>query len=90
MMWASYGLALMGRIQIAETLSKTVCVEIVFVVLGYYMKAGVENLSKNNDWPDRKEVMYGCTDESTGGIHEDSISPTIYSSDSDTSLGIQS
>ena len=51
MMWASYGLALIGRTQIAESLSKAVCIEIVAVVLGYYLKAGVENVSKNTDWP---------------------------------------
>lgn len=56
MMWASYALALFNRVQIAETLSKTVAVEIVAVVLGYYAKAGVENLSKNNQWPDKPTV----------------------------------
>lgn len=53
MMWASYVLAVFNRTQIAENLSKTVCIEVVGVVLGYYFKAGVENLSKNNSWPDR-------------------------------------
>lgn len=51
MMWASYGLALIGRAEIAQDLSKAVCFEIVAVVLGYYAKAGVENVSKNTDWP---------------------------------------
>jgi hypothetical protein len=51
MMWASYLLAFLGRTEIAQTLSVTVCVEIVAVVLGYYLKAGVENVSKNTDWP---------------------------------------
>jgi len=51
--WASYILAYCGRGEIAETLSKTVCVEIVAVAFVYYLKAGVENLSKNNAWPDK-------------------------------------
>lgn len=55
MMWASYGLALMGRVQIAEGLSKVVAAEVVFTCLGYYGKAGVENLSKHNEnWPCKK------------------------------------
>lgn len=55
MMWASYLLAYMGRVQIAEGLSKTVCVEIVGVAIGYFTKAGVENLSKHNEnWPSKK------------------------------------
>lgn len=63
MMWASYALALFNRVQIAETLSKTVAVEIVAVVLGYYAKAGVENLSKNNSWPDRPKRVGVIHDE---------------------------
>lgn len=52
MMWASYALALFNRAQIAESLSKAVCAEIVGVSLCYYAKAGVENLSKHNEnWP---------------------------------------
>ncbi len=55
MMWASYALAFFNRVQIAETLSRAVCTEIVAVVLGYYLKSGVENLSKYNSWPDRRK-----------------------------------
>lgn len=51
--WASYLLAYLGREDIAETLSKTVCAEIVAVAFVYYLKAGIENLSKNNTWPDK-------------------------------------
>lgn len=63
MMWASYALALLNRVQIAEALSKTVCIEIVAVVLGYYAKAGMENLSKNNSWPDRPKPVGVIHDE---------------------------
>ncbi len=63
MMWASYALALFNRAQIAEALSRAVCIEIVAVVLGYYLKAGVENLSKNNQWPDRDKGVKACSQE---------------------------
>lgn len=89
MMWASYGLAFAGRIQIAESLSKVVCLEIVVMILGYYTKAGVENLSKHNTWPDKKGVRNDCTNESEYTVSEDSVSPTLYSSDSDTSLSLE-
>lgn len=49
----SYYLAFTGREQIAESLSQTAVIEIVGVVLGYFAKAAVENLSKNNSWPDK-------------------------------------
>lgn len=91
MMWASYALALLNRIQIAEALSKTVCIEIVAVVLGYYAKAGMENLSKNNNWPDRPErkvPVYDSADQPESGFCETTI-PTAYASDSDTSLSQQ-
>ena len=51
----SYILALLGREQIAETLSKAVVVEIVAVILIYSLKALFENISKNTDWP-RKNI----------------------------------
>ena len=89
MMWVSYGLAFAGRIQIAESLSKVVCLEIVVMILGYYMKSGVENLSKHNNWPDKKEVRNDSTNEFECAVSEDSISPTLYTSDSDTSLSFE-
>ena len=52
--YLSYVLAYLGKSAIAETLSKTVVVEILGVMIVYSLKAGVENLSKNNDWPDKK------------------------------------
>ena len=51
--WCSYILAWMGREQIAESLSQVALTEIIGVVLVYAIKAAVENLSKNNSWPDK-------------------------------------
>lgn len=55
MIWTyiSYYLAYLGKSGIAETLSKTVVLEILGVVLVYSLKALAENLSKNNQWPDK-------------------------------------
>ena len=51
--WCSYILAALDRTQIAEELSKVALAEIVVPVAVYAFKSGVENLSKNNRWPDR-------------------------------------
>lgn len=51
----SYGLAWKGVAQIAENLSKVALVEIVAVTLVYCLKSLFENLSKHNQWPDKKE-----------------------------------
>lgn len=51
--WCSYILAWMGREQIAESLSQVALTEIIGVVLVYAIKAAIENLSKNNSWPDK-------------------------------------
>lgn len=51
--WCSYILAWMDRVQIAESLSATAVTEIIGVVLVYCAKSAVENLSKNNTWPDK-------------------------------------
>lgn len=58
--WCSYILALIGRDAIAESLSQTAVTEIIAVVLVYCIKSLVENLSKNNRWPDkiRKEEIF--------------------------------
>ena len=37
----------------AERLSQVALTEIVAVVLAYAIKSVVENLSKNNNWPDK-------------------------------------
>ena len=51
--WCSYLLAYLGRSEIAESLSQVALTEIVAVVLAYAIKSVVENLSKNNNWPDK-------------------------------------
>lgn len=47
MMWASYVLAWFGKVDIAETLSKTIAASIIAVVVGYLAKSVIENISKN-------------------------------------------
>lgn len=51
--WCSYILAYLGRTEIAESLSKVAITEIIGVVLVYAVKSLLENLSKNNQWPDK-------------------------------------
>ena len=51
--WCSYLLAYLGREQIAEPLSGKAVTEIIAVILAYAIKSLVENLSKNNNWPDK-------------------------------------
>lgn len=53
--WCSYVLAWFDRVQIAETLSQVALTEIIAVVLVYALKSAVENLSKNNKWPDKED-----------------------------------
>ena len=53
--WCSYLLAYLGRAEIAESLSKVAITEIIGVVLVYSLKSLAENLSKNNEWPDKKK-----------------------------------
>lgn len=52
--WCSYMLAYIGREQIAESLSTVAITEIIGVVLIYCIKSLFENLSKNNNWPDKQ------------------------------------
>lgn len=51
--WCSYVLAYLDHPQIAESLSQVAVTEIIGVVLAYCIKSAVENLSKNNNWPDK-------------------------------------
>lgn len=51
--WCSYILAYLDKVQIAESLSQVAVTEIIGVVLAYAAKSAVENLSKNNCWPDK-------------------------------------
>ena len=46
-------LAALDKPQIAEELSKVALAEIIVPVAVYALKSGVENLSKNNSWPDK-------------------------------------
>lgn len=46
MMWCSYILAWFGRVEIAETLSKTVATAIVGVTIPYFVTKTIENVSK--------------------------------------------
>ena len=68
--WFSYILAALDRLQIAEELSKVALAEIIVPVAVYALKSGVENLSKNNRWPDRGGAPDSGTDdpEPPGGI----------------------
>ena len=52
--WCSYVLAYLNKGQIAESLSQVAVTEIIGVVLAYCIKSVVENLSKNNHWPDKQ------------------------------------
>jgi len=54
--WCSYYLAYTDHQQIAETLSTAAVTEIIGAVLAYALKSLVENLSKNNHWPDKRPV----------------------------------
>lgn len=54
--WCSYILAALDKAQIAETLSTAAVTEIIGAVLAYALKSLVENLSKNNHWPDKHPV----------------------------------
>ena len=49
MMWGTYVLAWYGKIEIAETLSKTIAASIIAVVVGYLAKSVIENISKHTD-----------------------------------------
>lgn len=54
--WCSYILAALDKPQIAEELSKVALVEIIAPVAVYAFKSAVENLSKNNRWPDKGDA----------------------------------
>jgi len=58
--YLSYLLAFLGREEIAETLSKTVVAEIIGVFMVAGCKACIENLSKNNSWPDKTGKDNSC------------------------------
>src|SRR5574344_21972 len=45
MLWATYGLAYLGREEIAETLAKTIVTSIIAIVVGYLVKSVCEKMS---------------------------------------------
>lgn len=51
--WCSYLLAYLGRVEIAESLSEVALKTIIGTMFTYGAKSLVENLSKNNNWPDK-------------------------------------
>ncbi len=55
--WCSYLLAYLGRVEIAEDLSKVAVTEIIAVVLFYACKSLFENLAKNNDWLNKSDIV---------------------------------
>ena len=66
--WCSYILAALDKPQIAEELSKVALAEIIVPVAVYAGKSVVENLSKNNNWPDRPQKQEPpAEDEDTEG-----------------------
>lgn len=60
--WCSYILAYLDKMQIAESLSQVAVTEIIGVVLAYAIKSLVENLSKNNNWPDKRVATTQAAD----------------------------
>ena len=55
--WCSYVLAFLDKMQIAESLSQVAVTQIIGVVLVYGLKSAIENLSKNNHWPDKPTML---------------------------------
>ena len=65
--WCSYILAYLDKVQIAESLSQVAVTEIIGVVLAYAIKSVVENLSKNNRWPDKADPPAEQTEKEAEG-----------------------
>lgn len=65
--WCSYILAFLDKMQIAESLSQVAVTEIIGVVLAYAIKSAIENLSKNNHWPDKPPTTPVETPSDTTG-----------------------
>lgn len=66
--WCSYILAALDKPQIAEELSKVALAEIIAPVVVYAIKSAVENLSKNNHWPDKMQPSEDSSPEDEGGV----------------------
>lgn len=54
MLWGVLYLAETGAQQIAETLGRYIVTELLGTTIGALTKNAIENLSKNNSWPDKK------------------------------------
>ena len=65
--WCSYILAFLDKMQIAESLSQVAVTQIIGVVLAYAIKSAIENLSKNNNWPDKPPTTPVETPSDTTG-----------------------
>ena len=61
--WCSYILAALDKPQIAESLSQVALAEIIVPVAVYAGKSAIENLSKNNHWPDKAATDSGSESE---------------------------
>lgn len=59
--YMSYFLAYIGKVDIAESLSKQVVLSVIGVVVSYAAKSLIENLSKHNNWPDKQNNIYDET-----------------------------
>lgn len=73
MMWASYVLAWFGKVDIAETLSKTIAASIIAVVVGYLAKSVIENISKNTTVFGNNVSPYIPMSEQDNNIIDDDI-----------------
>lgn len=71
--WCSYILAALDKAQIAETLSTAAVTEIIGAVLAYALKSLVENLSKNNHWPDKRPVNTQAEPEADATDNGDAV-----------------
>ena len=61
--WCSYILAAFDKPQIAEELSKVALAEIIVPVTVYAGKSVLENLSKNNRWPDKGDTSNDASED---------------------------
>ena len=59
----SYELAWAGYVEIASDLSRTALTELLGVALMYSVKALFEQLSKNNNWPDKSPSNKDCVEQ---------------------------
>lgn len=59
----SYELAWAGYVEIASDLSRTALTELLGVALIYSVKALFEQLSKNNNWPDKDTSSKNCVEQ---------------------------